>query len=277
MTEIAADKKGEAHAALDFSWPCDAAAIADAIRRTGCAVVRGAIPPAKLVDIRDRTAATYDKYDALKARNELPPTFAWTYKFGVLSLLDVFADYDSALRFIVEHGQNEAIRAIAKAFFASDLKVEVPRIVFRRQVSTNRNREIPYHQDFYTQTEGVQGVLNFWTPFIDCGVTAPSVEVVTHVFDRLLPTRERPLLPQNESFDKIHITREQIIDLCGDGKFWHPRLNVGDFLIFSDHVVHRTYMTEDMTQERQSIEYRVIGDCSILPSYQGPKDRFVRI
>jgi hypothetical protein len=262
---------------LDFTWPADPAAIAVALESHGCAVVRGAMSGVELDMARRPVAATYARHDQLKAAKQLPAVMSWTYKFGVLSLQEVFGDGGTIQAFVQNYGRNAAIQAIGAAFFKSPLKVEWPRIVFRRQSPTNRNREIPYHQDFYTQTEGVEGVLNFWTPFVACGQDAPSVEVVTHVFGDLLPTREQPLIPENESFDKIHITRDQIIAMCGDNKFWHPTLAEGDVLIFSDHVIHRTYITETMTNERQSLEYRIVSERSVLPSYSGPANRFVSI
>lgn len=265
------------HSSLDFSWSCEPTLVAVALHQHGCAVVRGAISVDALDSISKAVDTIYRHYDDLKQKRELPPKLAWTFKFGVLSALEVLKTHEAEVNFVRQHGKHESIQAIAGAYFQSPLLVELPRIVFRRQSPDNRNREIPYHQDFYTQTQGVSGVLNFWTPFVDCGVEAPSLEVVTHVFDDLLPTRPAPLMPENEAFDKINITRDQIVSYCGADKFWHPPLSAGDVLIFTDHVVHRTYITEQMSKERQSMEYRVISERSILPSYRDSRSRFIGI
>lgn len=42
-------------------------------------------------------------------------------------------------------------------------------------------------------------------------------------------------------------------------EFWSPEMTLGDVLIFLNGTLHKTYVTETMTQDRMSVELRVMS------------------
>jgi hypothetical protein len=252
---------------LTFSANSDPEKAADMLHAHGAILVRGALSSDYLDRFSIKTQNYFDILDQQKNQGQLVPMRSWTYKFGVASPFEIDSE-EVILSDLCFMAGNSCLAKISRAFFKSEeLFIENKRIVLRRQSPDNTNRQIPYHQDLYTQTPGISGVINFWSPFIDCGIDAPSVEVVTVNYKDLLQTRAMPLFPENESFDKIHITKEVIEENGGAGKFWHPVMHKGDCLAFLDAVVHRTYVTPEMTKERMSMEIRIISDKSIGPEF----------
>ncbi|MEK6748985.1 MAG: hypothetical protein AABY83_07225 [Pseudomonadota bacterium] len=241
--------------------------IASMLRMYGAVVIRGAINLQFLDALQAPIMQFFEYEDERKKNRQLDPKASWQHRFGVASPVAIFGE-SAAIPMIAKYVANSIIGDISACYFRSaNLFIENNRVVVRRQRLDNKDRQIPYHQDLYTQTKGVVSVLNYWTPFMNCGVDAPSVEVVTVPFDGVQPTRPMPFFPENEAFDKIHITREMIVEWVGKDKFWHPQLVRGDTLVFSEGVIHRTYVTEGMTKERVSMEIRVIADTSLTSGF----------
>ena len=252
---------------LEFSYLDDPKIIAKHLDEYGAVLVRQALPLEFLDILHQRVSGGFSEMDSLKKSGQLHPKDNWNYKFGVASIPQFFNGEDpfSVLgnmfspTFIVD---------VSAAFFASSrLYLQANRMVIRRQSIDNFDRQIPYHQDLYTQPPHVSGVINFWTPFIDAGVDAPSVEVVPVRLKRLFHTRPMPFLPENEAFDKIHITKESIVQELGENVFWHPEVRKGDCLVFLEDTIHRTYVTPHMHKERMSIEIRIVSDKSLAPEF----------
>ena len=250
----------------------DPQAAATALEEYGAILLKSAHNLEFLDELYADVSRSFSSLDERKADGTLGSHHAWAYKFGVNTLGSLQEVRQEIIAGSIAH---TAIAEIASNFFnGSPLYLQNNRIVMRRQRAGNKHREVPYHQDLYTQPKGVSGVINFWTPFVNAGVDAPGVEVVPVRFKKLLPTRPMPLIPENESFDKIHITRESVIEMC-DGKedvFWHPEVRKGDTLVFMEDTIHRTYITPDMPHERQSIEIRVLSESSVEEQY---RDQYV--
>ena len=150
---------------------------------------------------------------------------------------------------------------ICRAYFGSDrLYFQLNRCGFREhRTQLTRKSFIPYHQDSYSQDDRVKDVLNCWTPLSRCGRDAPGLEVV---LDRCTPNFRRKdfgLATENAAYDFITIAREDVVAAFGDN-FLHEEFEVGDCLIFSQDVIHRTYVTPEMTRDRINFEFRVFAE-----------------
>ena len=152
---------------------------------------------------------------------------------------------------------------ICRAYFGSDrLYCQLSRCGFREhRTSLSKKSFIPYHQDSYSQDEQISEVLNCWIPLDPCGVQAPGLEVVRNPCAPDFPRKDFGLATENAAYDFITIDRDEVIKAYGDC-FLAPSFEVGDCLIFSQNVIHRTHVTEAMDQPRINFELRIFSeDC----------------
>jgi ectoine hydroxylase-related dioxygenase (phytanoyl-CoA dioxygenase family) len=234
--------------------------VAAHIRQTGSAVVRGAWDPARLAPIK----AKIKNYVALRRART---------KTADAKPLDRMLDTHgagTAMMMANERFLGEAefrnlfadsfYRRICEAYFGTaDLRTSLVRNGFRiHDPKVSSKSFIPYHQDSYTQDRRVAEVLNCWIPLDPAGVDAPGLEVVRDRCRPDFPRKEWGLASANAAYDRITIQRERIVAEYGEA-FAAPAFEVGDCLIFSEHVIHRTYTTPAMTQPRINLEFRVFS------------------
>lgn len=86
-------------------------------------------------------------------------------------------------------------------------------------------------------------LLTCWIPLNDCGVDCPGLEFVR--------ARQEALLHFTDLGD------EKVRERLGAERFWAPELQIGDGLVFSSDVLHRTYVHAGMEHERLSVDYRI--------------------
>jgi hypothetical protein len=108
-------------------------------------------------------------------------------------------------------------------------------------------------------TDSLAHMLTAWIPLESCGLRAPSIEILVESPEQLL-------------------TPEQLVD---PGAAWRKlptesvQIKAGDVLLMAGHCVHRTHVTQEMTQARNCIEFRFL-DQTCLPS-RFSKHRFVSL
>ncbi len=234
--------------------------IAAEIRRTGSAVVRGAWRPESLTPFRT-AIANYVQVRRARARAaETRPRDRMldTQGAGTARMMAnerYWTDEDFKNLFV-----GSIYSRICAAYFdGSELRMSMDRNGFRiHDPAVSEKSFIPYHQDSYTQDHRVKSVLNCWTPLDPAGVDAPGLEVVRNPCRPDFPRKEWGLASANAAYDRITIERERIVAEYGES-FAAPALAVGDCLIFSEHVIHRTYVTPGMTKPRINLEFRVFA------------------
>jgi hypothetical protein len=100
-----------------------------------------------------------------------------------------------------------------------------------------------------------------WFPLGSCGSYAPGLEFVVQCPHRLLPVNDL-----TEAVVRLKFPAEL---------FWRPVMDAGDVLLFCGDMLHRTYVSPAMTQDRTSIELR------FFPADRRPArlaaDRFVSL
>jgi len=111
---------------------------------------------------------------------------------------------------------------------------------------------LPFHQD---QNILGEPVVNFWVPFTNCGVDAPSLELVSRRLDEIeTPDRhDRNLYGQMGA----EIDEELIHERYGDDLV-APVMAVGDAILFLGTTIHRTHIAPGMTKARNSVDVRVV-------------------
>jgi hypothetical protein len=82
-----------------------------------------------------------------------------------------------------------------------------------------------------------------WIPLNDCGVDSPGLEFVR--------ARQEGLLHFTELSD------EGVRGRFAEEAFWAPALALGDGVVFTRDVLHRTWVGPEMGRDRLSVEYRV--------------------
>jgi hypothetical protein len=117
----------------------------------------------------------------------------------------------------------------------------------------------------------VREVLNCWIPLDPgCGRDAPGLEVVRQVTGPNFPLKAFGLKSENAVYDPITIDAERVAAEFGD-RLMAPEFDVGDGLVFSQDVIHRTYTTPEMSKPRLNFEFRVFGLRSLEPGVS-PQD-----
>jgi hypothetical protein len=134
--------------------------------------------------------------------------------------------------------------------------------------------------------------VNFWIPFRECGVEAPSLGVVRAAFPEILrfsgydgnPEANRPAGEWNLSRFDGAMRRfvgdasleavEQLRLLFGD-RVWTPTYSLGDAMMLSNWTLHFTNALPGMTQRRGNVELRFSSDLTlaeVLSKYRGKED-----
>lgn len=106
-----------------------------------------------------------------------------------------------------------------------------------------------WHQDgaFLGSQEGIRAI-NVWVTLTDCGVDAPSMDIVPKRFDAVQETGTGGAI-----FDWA-VGDETVERLSHDAPPVRPRYQAGDAMLFDDMLLHRTALDPSMTRTRHAIE-----------------------
>ena len=158
-------------------------------------------------------------------------------------------------------------QALCEAYFEDTAFYAFPkRLGFRNHHPLASDRSyIPYHQDSYSPDPRVARVVNSWMPLNPgAGVTSPGLEVVRDPCRPDFPRVDFGLRSENAAYDSITIDRARIVEVYGEA-FMAPAFEVGDSLVFSENVIHRTFVTPEMTEPRINFEFRVFSPRCLIP------------
>jgi len=122
--------------------------------------------------------------------------------------------------------------------------------------------------------------VNFWVPFRDCGVEAPSLGVVCAPFRDILSfsgydgstdanglAGEWNLPHFDGAMQKLSSNMkpeaiDQLRTLFGD-QVWTPTYSLGDAMMLSNWTLHFTHASPSMTERRANIELRFLSDLTL--------------
>jgi hypothetical protein len=122
--------------------------------------------------------------------------------------------------------------------------------------------------------------VNFWVPFVNCGVDAPGLGVVCADFGTVAKYcgydgREGP--PEHGKWNFSYF-KQEMWDLANgqphaverfhstfENRIWLPTYNRGDAMMMSNWTLHFTHATPEMQMKRrQSMELRFLGEARLV-------------
>jgi ectoine hydroxylase-related dioxygenase (phytanoyl-CoA dioxygenase family) len=104
-----------------------------------------------------------------------------------------------------------------------------------------------WHQDGAFLGRGIRA-LNIWLALSDCGVDAPSLDIVPRRFDDIVATGT------HGSYFDWAVGPGLIEELARETPVARPVFGPGDVLMFDDMLLHRTATDATMTRPRYAIE-----------------------
>ena len=116
-----------------------------------------------------------------------------------------------------------------------------------RQVPKDVNAEHGWHQDGAFLGHGIRTV-NVWIALTDCGVDAPSMDMVPRRMTDIVPTGT-----EGAMFD-WSVSQLAVRDAAGDTPPVRLQFREGDAIIFDEMNLHRTGVSPGMTKDRFAIE-----------------------
>ena len=213
------------------------------------AVVRSAVPPAAYSAWLALVDAAYRRIEAAPNPDFVPESSSFRLgAVGGLSVVDIWSALSSD------------VRARCAETLGPRLALDVDQCWARRQYPPEsappRHRPHSWHQDGALGFEFALGgdaaipddavlrMVTCWVALTPCGVDAPGMELVTDRVGRLLsPTQLADAAVDQRWPESLRI---------------QPALEAGDAVVFSGGVLHRTHVSDAMTQTRTSIELRCL-------------------
>jgi hypothetical protein len=247
--------------------PVSPTAAAREVAEKGSTVLRQVWPREPLAVIRAAIAEFSAQRIARLARGEAGPHEKMYSMHGVGTFAELVAAGLLQEQILGEVFRGSYFHKLCIAYFGDDVFYAAPkRLGYRNHDPLTSDRSfIPYHQDSYTQDARYPRVLNCWIPLDPgAGVESPGLEVVRNPCRPDFPRKDFGLRSENAAYDFITIARERIVEEYGEC-FLAPGFEIGDGLVFSENVIHRTYVTPEMKKPRINFEFRVFS-----PKHLGP-------
>jgi hypothetical protein len=140
-----------------------------------------------------------------------------------------------------------------------------------RGFDTNHDWQLPLKLHLDSQFHGFHFTVNFWIPFHECGVAAPSLQLLplNYLETRRYSGFTGDLQRDGERCYFGHFAKDALDQTVlrrefGDNCFFRPPMNPGDVIVSSNWIIHGSYRTPQMKSGRTSVEIRFIGEkCDI--------------
>ena len=116
-----------------------------------------------------------------------------------------------------------------------------------RQIPPNLNTENGWHQDGAFLGAGIRTV-NLWIALTDCGVDAPSMDMVPRRLSSIVPTGT------DGALFNWSISSQMLDEVCSESPFSHLHFKAGDAIVFDEMNLHRTSTLPTMTLPRFAVE-----------------------
>ena len=90
--------------------------------------------------------------------------------------------------------------------------------------------------------------MNLWIALTDCGVDAPSMDMVPRRLDYIVPTGTEGAV------FTWSVSKAAIAEACDGGEPTHLHFKAGDAIVFDEMNLHRTSTLPGMSKPRYAIE-----------------------
>jgi hypothetical protein len=229
-------------------WTPDA--LHDVFVKYGCAVVRQAVPENLLFEIKNGIDLAYSRKDDLHVYDKdiakATDGRLTGFEAAETPLLQEFLG-------LVFRGQNyKRAHVTARRIQGTELQQEW-------QKPLDLHLDCQFHSFNFT--------VNFWMPFENCGVDAPSVQFIpidyqsTRRYSGFNGALQRH--GQNWQFGYFPagvFEFDRVVANFGNDAFFRPVMAPGDVIVASNWIIHGSYRTPTMKFGRTSMEVRFIGD-----------------
>jgi ectoine hydroxylase-related dioxygenase (phytanoyl-CoA dioxygenase family) len=138
------------------------------------------------------------------------------------------------------------VGALVAEFFGERPAMSVNKCALRR-IPGGPPRTPDFHQDGSFLGEDIR-TLNVWLALTDCGVDAPSLDVVPRRLAGVLPTGV------NRAWQPWTVSKFTVAEVLHDPPVVRPVFEPGDALLFDHLLVHRTGTAEGMQEVRYAVE-----------------------
>ncbi len=229
------------------------------ISQFGSAVLRGVWVPQDLATLRQAIVGYCENRAERVASGTASPMTLRYHEQGTVVLNWLMIEGRLDLEFLARMFHGSFYQRLCQAYFDDDTLYLAPERIASRNLQPPYSAlsALPFHQDSYNQDRRVRGVLNCWIPLDPgSGTKSPGIEIVR---DPGQPGFERKTASTEASgYDAISIDPDRIVAAYGDNVL-APAMALGDSLVFSQDVIHRTYVTPQMNQPRIGFEFRVFS------------------
>jgi len=235
--------------------------IRDGVLTRGSIIVRGLLSKVEADRLRATIDMAYQQHDRAMDGAPRKVTTPW---FAPFTPSSAHNDHDFDRQWFRETGAELAADSPRGMFelleifaangideLAGDYLGESPALSVKktslRRVPHNQPSEHGWHQDGAFLGEGIR-TMNLWIALSDCGVDAPSMDMVPRRLNYIVPTGTEGAI-----FD-WSVSSLQIAEACAGGEPAHLHFKAGDAIVFDEMNLHRTSTLPGMTKPRYAIE-----------------------
>ena len=235
--------------------------VASGVFNHGSIIVRNMLTKDQVSLMRESIIKTYAQHDKAMAGAPETETAPWFVPFnpapreGTEAIVErgwyrkggaeLAADSPRGLFNLINCLQDAGITDMVTEYLGERPALSV-RKTSLRQVS--HNRPMPgWHQDGAFLGQGIRTV-NVWIALTDCGVDAPSMDMVPRRMTDIVPTGT-----EGAVFD-WSLSQLAVRDAAGDTPPVRLQFREGDAIIFDEMNLHRTGVSPGMTKDRFAIE-----------------------
>ena len=227
----------------------------------GSIIVRGLLRQDDVELLRNGIEQTYLHCDLALAGSSLDATKPWYVPFQPLNSdgdsiisrewyrgggAQLAADSPRGLFNLLECFEKNGIVDVITDYLGERPALSV-RKTSLRQIPPNLNTENGWHQDGAFLGAGIRTV-NLWIALTDCGVDAPSMDMVPRRLSSIVPTGTK-----GAPFD-WSISNQMLDEVCSETPFSHLHFKAGDAIVFDEMNLHRTSTLPTMTLPRFAVE-----------------------
>jgi len=238
--------------------------VASGVFNHGSIIVRNMLTADQVSLMRDSIVQTYAQHDKALAGAPETETAPWFVKFkpapreGAKAVngvergwnrqggAELASDSPRGLFNLINCLQDAGITDMVTEYLGERPALSVRKTALR-QIPKDLNAENGWHQDGAFLGQGIRTV-NVWIALTDCGVDAPSMDMVPRRMTEIVPTGT-----EGAGFDWT-VSQIAVRDAAGDTPPVRLHFREGDGIIFDEMNLHRTGVSPGMTEDRFAIE-----------------------
>jgi len=235
--------------------------VRDGVFNRGAIIVRGLLPENDVLNLREGIEKAYQHHDLAMAGASSAETSPWFVPFQPTPRdadqelnrswyreggAELAADSPRGLFNLIDALERNSLVDLISEYLGERPGLSVRKTSLRR-IPCDLNAEHGWHQDGAFLGRGIRTV-NLWIALSDCGVDAPSMDMVPRRLDYIVPTGT-----EGAVFE-WSVSSKEITAACAGGEPAHLQFKAGDAIFFDEMNLHRTSTLPGMTKPRYAIE-----------------------